>query len=104
MARHGLRRRCGDGDADKRKLTPYLEVTGAGDELVASSVAEDDRGATAVLSATETTSYTLLAGPDRHSRGQAGAQMTTAQLDDNLIDLLDADRPRLPPARLRSPP
>ena len=73
-------------------FTPYLEATDAGDELVASSVAEDDLGAVAVLAATETTSYTLLAGPDRRSaRGVYELQMTTASIGDDLIDLLDAD-------------
>ena len=39
-------------------FTPYLEVTDASDELIASSVAEDDLGAVATISVTETTSYT----------------------------------------------
>ena len=73
-------------------FTPYLEATDDSDELIASSVAEDDLGAVATISVTETTSYTLLAGPDRRSaRGDYTLAMTAAQLDTDLIDLLDAD-------------
>jgi hypothetical protein len=48
-------------------FTPYLEVTAAVEEVVASSIAEDDGSAVAVLTATTITSYTLLAGPDRRA-------------------------------------
>ncbi len=73
-------------------FTPYLEVTDVTEQIVASSAAEDEAGARVVLTATATTSYTLLAGPDRRSaRGDYALALVTAHLDAAQRDLLAPD-------------